>query len=245
MLTSVLNQHPEVIMRGQIFKDDPDYRHELQTTLGMLPLEGNAFDDRMESRRRFAHLEAHPAERETRNFVAAGESFYVGQAQNTTSKTIGIKFHGATLFEDEIEELFFSNTPYDLIVLHRKNLLAAGISWYQAREINQWVSRPGDTIERPPLHVDVELLREYIEQLRSDLRQWRALFAKHGKSYLELSYEQLTAPDFDYDLIWDHLHVKRIAPPPPRTRKIIKSYHHLENLAEIRETFRDLDVGMI
>ncbi|MGB3800283.1 MAG: hypothetical protein WA952_10755, partial [Lewinella sp.] len=42
MLTSILNQHPEVIMRGQILKDDPEYQAQLQE-MGMVPFTGNLF----------------------------------------------------------------------------------------------------------------------------------------------------------------------------------------------------------
>lgn len=246
MLTSILNQHPEVVMRGQIFKDDPEYQHELQTTLGMLPLRGQAFDDSMENRRRFDRLEKHPEEREARNFVAAGKSFYEGQARTTLAKTIGIKFHGGTLYEDEIEALFFdTDTEYEFVLLHRENLLEAGISWFQARELNLWVSRGNEKVKPPSLHVDVDLVEEFVTNTHADLEHWKELFSRHGRSYLELSYEQITDPSFDYGILWDHLRVSHIPTPRPKTNKIIKSFDHLENLEEVRERFRGRNFGMI
>lgn len=244
-MTSILNQHPDVILRGQIFKDDPDYQRQLQEEVGMLPFTGQLFDDEIESRQRFDRLQDDPAGREPRNAAAVAESFYRGQALRTTARQVGIKFHGGTLYDDEVRDIFLGQQPYDFIVLHRENLLAAGISWYQARTLNQWVKRPGDSDARPPLTVDIGALTGFVERTHQDVADWRRMLAEYGKPYLELTYEQITGPDFDYALVWDHLGVRHIPTPPPKSLKIIKSYDHITNLAEVRAAFAGRGFGQL
>lgn len=244
MMTSVLNQHPQVIMRGQLYKDDPDYQRELQT-IGTVPFIGRHFDDEIEERLRFDRLQADKAAREPRNAREVAESFYKGQSASTTARTVGIKFHGGTLYDDEVEDIFFDNIPYDFILLRRENLVAAGISWCQARALNQWVARePGD-VKKPKMTIDIEELKGFVYRTKDDIDQWKQMLSKHGKDYLELTYEQITDPNFDYDLIWKHLGVKNISRPGEKTLKLIKDYEHLTNLEEIRSEFKGKGVGMI
>ena len=243
MLTSILNQHPEVIMRGQILKDDPDYQAQLRE-MGMVPFTGKLFDDGIEARRRFDRLQDRPAEREARNAAETVESFYHSQGFDSHRSVIGIKFHGGTLYRDEIEQIFLADTPYDIILLHRDNLLAAGISWYQARKLDQWVSK-SDKIEKPAIEIEIPLLREFVLRTRDDIAEWKRMLDKHRHPYLELTYEQITSPDFSYDTIWNHLRVRSIPQPAPKTYKLLKDYRHISNIEAIRAAFAGEGLGEV
>ena len=244
MLTSILNQHPQVIMRGQIFKDDPAYQLELRG-IGMVPFTGQLFDDELASRQRFDELQESPAAREPRNTAATVESFYRGQGIHSTARTVGIKFHGGTLYDDEIEQVFLGDTPYRILLLHRQNLVAAGISWYQSRELNQWVARSGDRIQTPDLYINLPTLKDFVYRTRDDIANWKALLARHEQPYLELTYEQITSPEFNYEFVWYYLGVKVIPTPKPKTRKLIKDYSHIQNIDEIRAVFAGQDLGEV
>ncbi|WP_116106030.1 sulfotransferase [Lewinella sp. IMCC34191] len=243
MLTSILNQHPDVIMRGQILKDDPDYQAQLQE-MGMVPFTGKLFDDGIEARRQFDRLQEQAGEREDRNARETVESFYHSQGFDSHRSVIGIKFHGGTLYRDEIEAIFLGTTPYDIILLHRENLLAAGISWYQARVLDQWVSK-SEKIEKPTIEIDIPLLLEFVERTRDDIAEWKGMLEKHRHPYLELTYEQITSPDFSYDTIWNHLDVRSIEQPKPKTYKLLKDYQHISNIDAIREAFAGRELGAV
>ncbi len=244
MLTSVFNQHPEVIMRGQILRDDLEYQRQLQD-MGMLPFTGQLFDDSIEGRQRFDALQEQPGEREPRNTAAVIESFYRSQGYDSHRSMIGIKFHGGTMYRDEIEEIFMGDDPYyTILLLHRENLLAAGISWYQARVLDQWVSKSPD-IKKPAIEIDIPTLRDFVLRTRDDVAEWKALLAKHQHPYLELTYEQITAPDFSYDPIWQQLGVESIPTPKPKTYKLLKDYSHISNIAAIRAEFAGMGLGEV
>lgn len=245
MLTSVMNQHPEVIMRGQIFKDDPAYQRELES-IGKLPFEGRLFDDGVDSRERFDSLRDRPAEREKRNAALVADSFFMAQQLHTLrAKAVGIKLHGGTLYPDEIEDAFLGGMDYRFIILRRENLLAAAISWYQARTTERWVARPGEKVTRLPIKMDLSALQWFVDKTRADVEDWRRLLTEHGRDYLELTYEDITAPGYDYAEIWEHLGVSFVAPPPPKTLKLIKQYDHITNLDAVRAHFADQHVGTL
>ena len=244
-MTSIFNQHPQVIMRGQIFKDDPAYRAQLEA-IGTAPFTGQLFDDAIDTRKRFDRLEEQPGQREARNAAEVVETFYHSQEVHTYDrKAVGIKLHGGTLFTDELEAAFFGKQPYTFMVLHRENLLAASISWYQARANNAWVARTAEEVKRAPTEMDIDQLIWFAEENRRDVQLWKDLLAKYGKDYLELTYEQVTAPNYSYDDIWDYLGVDNFPTPPPKTKKLIKKYDHIANLEDIRAAFKELNFGMV
>lgn len=243
MMCSILNQHPDVIIRGQILKDDPEYQRELQA-MGMLPFTGKLFDDEVDSRRQFDRLETAVGEREPRNAGPVIESFYRGQSLDSHRSVVGFKFHGGTLYRDEIEEILLGEQPYTLMMLHRSNLLAAGISWYQARQLNQWVSRSSE-VRKPPITIDVELLKEFVYRTRDDVEGWKKLLRQHNHPFLELTYEQITDATFSYEFVWHYLGVNPIPTPKPKTHKLIKDYSHIQNLEEIRRAFAGQGLGEV
>ncbi|MGB3799897.1 MAG: hypothetical protein WA952_08760, partial [Lewinella sp.] len=196
------------------------------------------------ARRQFDRQQDHPADREPRNAAETVESFYHTQGFDSHRSVIGIKFHGGTLYRDEIEGIFLGETPYDIILLHRRNLLAAGISWYQARVLDQWVSK-SEKIEKPTIEIDIPLLREFVLRTREDIADWKQMLQKHQHPYLELTYEHITSPAFSYDTIWNHLNVRSIEQPKPKTYKLLKDYKHISNIEAIREAFAGEDLGQV
>ena len=148
MFASMLDRHPAVKVYGQLYKNDPTFQGAIHQ-MGVPAFSGQLFDDLPASRERFDYLEDHPLEREYRNVRPFTETFFRRFGQRTLATRLGIKFHGGTLYRDEINSIFFDG-QYKVILQYRKNLLAAAVSWYQARELNQWMRRTGDTVDQPP-----------------------------------------------------------------------------------------------
>ncbi len=244
MLTSIMNQHPQVIMRGQLFKDDPDYRKSL-AKIGTASFQGSLFDDKIESRERFDRLEEDPAGREARNTEEVITSFYSGQERHSMAKSVGIKLHGGTLYRDELSQLLIQGNRYHFLLLHRENLLEAAISWYQARTLNRWVDKSDKKKALEPIAMEVTQLDWFVTRTQQDVALWKELLEANKRDYLELTYERITAPGYDYGPIWEKLGVPPVSNPAPKTNKLIKKYDHITNLEEIRTHFRGRQVGMV
>ncbi len=243
MFCSMLTQHPQVDFFGQLFKDDPDFQNKIKS-LGIPLYQGKPFDDGIESRERFDHLEHHPKKREPRNIATFVNQFYKKWEERTFAKRLGVKFHGGTLYRDEIEAAFLRN-DFKIIVLHRENLLAAAVSWYQARELDQWRRDKTEKVKKTEMEMDIDQLRWFMENTKSDLKLWRQLLAQNHREFLELTYEEITSDAFNFDKVWQFLDVKPIPDPRPKTKKLIKNYDHIINLSEIKEKLQSDENGYL
>ena len=241
MLTSMMEKHSEVEFFGQLFKADESWQKFLSKK-NVIPFSGQLFDDEPETRGRFDRWQDNPNEREKRNTEAFVEDYFEKRKNDATGKTIGIKFHGGTLYNDEITSLFIKK-EYKIILLHRENLLASAISWYRARTLDQWASKSSEKIKDTKLKMDIPLLEWFIENTQNDIALWKMLLK--GNPHLELTYEQITDKNFNFNSIWDHLKVKNIGRPTPKTKKLIKTYEDIENVEEIRAYFKGKNVGMV
>ena len=243
MFASMLDRHPAVRVYGQLYKDDPNFQ-SLIHRMGVPPFSGQLFDDQRASRERFDYLEDHPTEREYRNVRPFTETFFRRFDRHTPATRLGIKFHGGTLYRDEIRSIFF-NGEYQVILQYRQNFLAAAVSWYQARELNQWMRRTGDTVEKQSLSMDVDTLGWFVNNIKRDIAQWKEMLQEQGIGYLELTYEEITDATFSFSPVWNFLDVKDIGTPLSDTRKLIKSYDHITNLEEVREALASEENGFL
>ncbi|WKN41785.1 Stf0 family sulfotransferase [Tunicatimonas pelagia] len=243
MFTSILDQHADIKFYGQLFKDDPQYRQKINR-MGIIPFSGTLFDDEIGSRNRFDELEHQPNQRESRNTKAFVDDCFQRFNQHTQGTCIGVKFHGGTLFREEIESVFL-NGNYKVILLRRENLLVAAISWYQARELDQWRRDAKDKVEKPKMTMDIDTLAWFIENTRQDIALWKQLIEKNGINHLELTYEEMVQPGFSMEPVWQHLGIQNITSTPPKTKKLIKKYDHITNLEEIRGTLASDENGYI
>ncbi|GAA0871250.1 hypothetical protein GCM10009117_03960 [Gangjinia marincola] len=243
MLSSILNQHPKVDVFGQLFKDDENFQKKINA-ISPIPFKGNLFDDVIESRERFDELEISPELREERNTDEFLDVFYKNYCQKTAFTRLGIKFHGGTLYQDELERNFF-NATRKIIILHRENLLAAAISWYQARELNQWMRRSNEKVEKQSISMDIDTLSWFIEKTKSDVALWKSLAKKDQKDILELTYEEITQSSFDLKRVWNYLEVSPLNQKKPQTKKLIKDYSHIPNLEEIKNTLENDENGYL
>lgn len=236
MLMDVVGHHPQVHYYGQLYKEEPSHRARLDGLAGVR-LRGNTFDDSLVGRTAFETAERDPAQRSSeRNFVEFTQGFYRRATRANRGGWIGGKLHGGTLHEDELAELFLGPTEYRVIVLHRQNLLAAAISWYQARELNQWRRNADQSVTTPALTMDIATLGWFIDNTRRDVRLWQQLCVRHGVRPLVLTYETAAADPFaTASQIWRFLDLPVPTDPiRPGTKKLIKSYNHITNIGQIR-----------
>lgn len=232
MLTSIINQHPDIRLYGQLFKDDPDFRRRTDKMVGTA-FTGQLFDDKLTTRDRFDLLEGNPGEREDRNTEAYLHRFFRSLDRFYPAVRLGFKFHGGTLYRDEIKKLVLDK-GYRTIILHREDLFAAAVSWYQAREFDRWVRVAERPAPKKTVELDVKKIKWFAEKTKKDVELWQELAAEYPQNTLELTYEQITDPDFDFNKIWQFLEVKPLPNLKPRTKKLIKDYSHITNLAEAR-----------
>ncbi|MGB7394934.1 MAG: sulfotransferase [Pricia sp.] len=241
MMTGIMGNHRDVSFFGQVFKADAPWLKYLDS-LGVMPFTGQLFDDDPEQRDRFDSLQDTPSERESRNTAEFVERYFETRSNEATGKYMGIKFHGGTLYTDEIHNIFLDK-DYKVIMLHRENLLAAAVSWYRARTLDQWTSKSADDIKPTDIEMDIEMLEWFCQKTREDVALWQSLLK--DRNHLELTYEQITAADFNFAKIWNHLNIEDIGKPAPKTKKLIKTYDNITNIEAIREHFKDKDYGMI
>jgi len=241
MLTSMMDKHADINFIGQLFKADQSWQQFLRKK-NITEFTGKLFDDSLEMRNRFDELQFKPEAREKRNTEAFLEDYFNKRKKDTTGKIIGIKFHGGTLYNEEIKE-FFIQKEYKVILLHRENMLASAISWYRARTLDQWTSKIQKDIKETKLKMDIKLLEWFIENTKNDLKLWRKILK--DKPHIELTYEQIVGNDFNFSKIWEHLEVRDIGRPVPKTKKLIKSYEDIENIEEVRSYFNNKNVGMV
>ena len=242
MLGSIIGNHPDVVYYGQLYKDTPDHRKRLDALAGMkLPIEplGNS----MEQRDRF--YQADGPQTPDRGAGKYTEQFFERAHARRPERYVGIKFHGATLYESEIRDLYMGGRS-KVILLHRKNLLAAAISWYQAREIDQWRRNKDEKVEQPTLRMEVERLQWFMDNTRRDVALWQHLIQDTGTKALELTYEDVSDDPVRYGRqVFDYLGLRSLPDARPQTKKLIKTYDHIENIEQIRRTLANSTNGIV
>lgn len=169
MFTSQLNGHPDVSHFGQLFKGKGDVIGKLKN-MGVVEFEGVSFVDDNDERTRFDQLEKHPEKREKRNTKEFIDSFYKNYGKFAKTSRVGMKFHGGTMYQDEIEDILL-NDDYKVIILYRENLVKAAISWYQARDTNKWVQVGQENKDAAEVveNFDVEEMEFFINNVKRDI----------------------------------------------------------------------------
>ena len=114
MFTSILNQHKRINFIGQIFKDNQAFQQSL-IKKGAIPFKGKLFGDDLAYRKAFYQLEKEKHLRETRNATNFVESVFNAFEKEHPQYLHMIKFHGGTLYADEIRNIFL-NEKYKIIV---------------------------------------------------------------------------------------------------------------------------------
>lgn len=245
MIMSSVRQHPAIAYYGQLYKDDPAHRRRVDALAG-IPYTGQAFDDTIAQRQHFERLSRTPAARDpARNAAAFTKAFFHQAGRRGRQAYTGIKLHGGTLYPDEIGQLFLDGKT-KVIIQHRENLLAAAISWYQARELGQWRRDGGEAVQTTALHMDLDRLRWFIDNTRRDVALWKQLCAEAGVSPLELTYEKIVADiPAATRAYWAFLGLSPLAEAAPKTKKLIKSYAHIQNIDAIRRELGGAENGEV
>ena len=245
MLMSAVSRHPGIAYYGQLYKDDPEHRRRMDQVARMV-YTGAPFDDTLDQRARFERYEQDRSGRSpSRNTIAYTRRFFAEAHRRTAARYVGIKFHGGTLYHDEIARLFLDG-EYRVIIQHRENLLAAAISWYQARELNQWRRNDGEPVITPTLTMDIERLHWFIENTRRDVALWKKLCTEAGQPYLEQTYEGiLIDTSAAAGRFWQHLGLDPLPRVEVRTKKLIKTYDHILNIDVIRRELAGSENGEV
>lgn len=243
MLTSVLNKHPNINVIGQIFKDEDKFQQQLRQ-MKIPSFTGKLFNDNLNERNEFYRLENNRELRDNRNTFDYIDSIYKAYNRKTVANNQIIKLHGGTLFKDELK-ILMCDKRNKFILLTRRNLIQNAISWYVARLQNEWMISNDKKYTKNSIHIDVEILRQYIFNLKYDEALWCNLISTYNPISLKLKYEDIIDVDFDWNKIWRFLDLSPIDNTKPSTSKIHNSYDHITNLDQVKQSLESEENGYI
>lgn len=231
-LTSLLQQHDDIAMYGQLFNDGLEYRGYHRETLD-LPL------FRPHPRADLHHGPSPPLKRRLEKLVLR----FVSRATDVEAFTrafherfqpdravIGCKVHDFQLVDDDMRR--FLGQLDRVVVLTRRNLLRAAVSWAVAIRSDVWVAhstagrRRGATAD-DPITLDVDEVRWFIDKTTRTIDTWRRLVEAAGIPALWLTYEDNIVGQ-DLDPLWEHLGIGPVD-GEFATRKLARSYDHVAN----------------
>ena len=223
-LVSLLNSHPEIDCRGEMFGARRQQRsnttrefreNAYQRTLNLFP----------------GHI-ANPSDEQTVQHLSSWL-----EPVNAPQEIHGFKFkhpsqHG--LYPEITDKLLHNADSLRLIVLQRKNYLRRAISLINMQRIQsmQSTANTKSELNLPPLAVDTkEVIRlvKYYAQSQNAFDQ----FTKHFPARLELDFEQLcTSPEIQANRLQDFLGVKNVQALSAQLKRITP-----KNLADAISNF--------
>ncbi|MEO2017151.1 MAG: hypothetical protein ABGZ53_22580 [Fuerstiella sp.] len=248
-LSTVLHQHPDIAIFGQLFKDHPTSRPALRS-LGLpmfkrCPTYNYLTNSRCETGTALAELRLRLYRRssDVRDYV---DCFYERFHAKTGNPVVGYKLHAHQLSNEDFETALTERTD-KVILLHRRNLLAAAVSWCVAVHTSQWVTTSKRRVKSlAGVSIDVDEARWFIRQTRHQTDQWRSMLKRNNVEYREFVYEDLFNECTLSD-VWDFLEVKRLADAQPRTRRLMTKdrYQEIVNLDEVNRTLASDENGCL
>lgn len=242
-LTSLLQQHEQVAMYGQLFNDGLEYRRHHRAAFG-LPL------FRPHPRADLHHGPTPPLRRRLEKlslrFVARADdveaytdAFY-GRF-GAGAAVVGCKVHDFQLQDDDLAR--FLGRLDRVVVLTRRNLLRAAVSWAVALRSDVWVAQRnrGAGRDQPPVTLDPDEVGWFIDKTQATIATWQRLVGGAGAPALWLTYEE-HVQGRRFAGLWEHLGVDGLD-ADFTTRKLARGYDHVANAEELEERFGSDETG--
>lgn len=169
-LIRTLQQHPEVHCAGEIFNEKALYAQETD----VLPTLGTTF----------ANSDMNPDE-----FLW---EFYKAAAAHEKKHIIGLKIFADHLPKD-VQRQWLHDPRIQKIILSRKNMLQASLSYELADHTKEYAKHPGKTLTKPSrFTVNTKRMRQWMQNQISWLNECRSVLQNSGQKYFECTYEDFS-----------------------------------------------------
>ena len=242
-LDSWLSAHPRAGLYGQLFNDTSEYRRNNAADLG-LPL----FRSHPESLRHFglrpplgARLDRlrNVAARREHDLDAYLAAFRERFGRHENWLAAGFKLHDHQLVDADLERLLERHVDA-VVLLSRRNLLKAAVSWAYAVRTRVWASRDrGGTAaaDKPVLRLDPREISWFVDKSARELARWRTMLEAREVPWLDLEYEGLVEAG-DTAALLDFLGLEPHPAQRFATRRLAApDYAHVANARELDARF--------
>ncbi|MEM8752049.1 MAG: hypothetical protein AAGF90_03660 [Pseudomonadota bacterium] len=244
-LSAILDADPRVGLYGQLFNPFLEYRiRNLRHGFGGYKRHPEALrhfglKPPLRPRLEAAGLRLWPAvtrlDRQTR-------AFWRKYPRGRPLGAVGFKLHDYQLVDEELAGLARDHVD-GVVMLWRRNLLKAAVSWAYAIKTDVWSSRDDRGRGQPVHRLDPDEIGWFIEKTAAEVARWRGLLK--GANALELTYEDHVAPR-KLDALYGFLGLGEPGSLEFRTKRLSRpDYAHVSNAAELDERFGSDETGRL
>lgn len=245
-LTSALQQHPQVELYGQLFNNSLEYRRHHRDMLSMRLFRRHAdslqhVGPNPSARKRIEDLALRSVRRE-HDVAPYVDTFF--ERFGADASAVGFKVHDLQL--DDADLLDMTGRLDRVIVLRRRNLLRAAVSWAVAVQTDVWVRRRDRHTDPPPLQLDLDDIEWFIDKTQRSLDDWKRVLDRSDVESMWLEFETaVEAPD-GVGPVLDFLGVDRDVELSFATKKLAAAdYAHVANAYEIDRRLGNDDTGRL
>lgn len=246
-LSAILNDDPRIGLYGQLFNPFLEYRiRNARNRFGAFAPHPQAirhFGLRPPLRPRLERsmLAPLPVSRDLGRFV---DGFWARGADAGRGTARGFKLHDYQVSDADLATLAAGHADA-VVMLWRRNLLKAAVSWGYAIRTDLWSSRKPAPGPAPVHRLDPEEIGWFIEKTAAVVAQWREVLDRSGGKWLELTYEDHVVQR-DLQPLHDFLGLDWHGTPAFRTRRLSSAdYGHIENARELDRRFGDPVTGRL
>lgn len=222
-LVRTLQQHPAIHCAGEIFNKKDNYANREY----VLPLFGRTFYQSQWTPDEFLW------------------KFFEKSAAHEHKSIIGFKIFAAHQ-PAEVQRRWILDRRIKKILLHRRNMLQASLSFQLAGQTKQYAKPPGKELGLPePFTVDVKRMRNWILFNKTWVQECRELLHASKQQYYECTYEDF-CPQTTRE-IFEYLGVTPIVEFERYHQKMARREHYncIQNLDEVRTELEGPEFGFI
>ena len=239
-LSAILNADPRVALYGQLFNHFLGYRRRNRRQLGMRgyrahPEAMRHFGLRPPARPRLerALLSLAPVEASLERFMDTFWSRY--HPAPDERRVVGFKLHDFQVSDEDLAALGQRHVD-GVVMLWRRNLLKAAVSWAYAIRTDVWTRKQAASEAPPTFRLDPREIAWFIDKTAGEVERWRGVLRSAGANLIELTYED-DVRTRELEPLYRFLGLDWEGPPEFRTHKLAASgYAHVANAAELERS---------
>ncbi len=246
-LSSMLNADPRIALYGQLFNHFYGYwrrnRRMGLTRYKAHPAAMQHFGQKPPLRPRLerAFVSMTPRQIELGAFM---DQFWRRYKTDQTLDAVGFKLHDLQVSDRDLADLA-TNHADGVVVLWRRNLLKAAVSWGYAVKTDVWTRKSSSGGQQPVFRLDPDEIGWFIDKTRREVEGWKRIMAESGANTLELVYED-DVETRRLEKLYGFLRVPYSGPPEFRTKRLAGSrYEHIANAEELDRRFGCDDTGRL
>ncbi len=245
-LDSLFDHHHAIDLYGQLFNDSVEYARHNRTVLEM-PLfrrhpevaRHYGLHPPFKARMDLAKAKFAPREHDLGRYMNAFWNRHEGRSAVAAH---GFKLHDYQLEDDDLSELFEAHVDC-AILLWRRNLLKAAVSWAYAVKTGIWVRREKNR-SLPPTKLKLDEIGWFIRKTRENVLLWRRMLETSRIPWIELTYEDHVKPR-RLEAVYRFLDVTPQRPEFGVERIAKLNYPHVVNANEIDAIFGAPETGFL